>query len=143
MRQHTHDNTSVTKTMLLVTHGASKKTNAVLGHGCCVAGTTNQDPLEGKAPIGGPSLAPRDQQRSSTKPVTAPVSGWLIRQRGILPCLFSNTTCLVHSSLNTKPLESGGVSQGYQQSIVQHRAITRQASSHRTSCSLRACCQQA
>lgn len=81
---------------------------------------TNQleDPPEGQVPTGGHSPAPGNQQCSAIKLVTAPVSGWLIRQRGNLSCLFSNTTCIVHLFLNTKPLESIGVNWGYWENIM-------------------------
>lgn len=59
-------------------------------------------------PTGGHSLVLREQP--SAKPAAAPVSGCLIRQRGIVPCSFSNTTCTARLFLNTKPLESIGVS---------------------------------
>lgn len=62
-----------------------------------------------------------ERQRPPTRRVPAPVSGWLIRQRGSLPRSFSGTTCAVHLFLNTKPPESIGVSWGYWERVMQGR----------------------
>lgn len=77
----------------------------LLGSGCCAVGTWGSPPT---APTVGHSLVLREQP--SAKPAAAPVSGCLIRHRGMVPCSFSNTTCTAHLFLNTKPLESTGVS---------------------------------
>lgn len=89
------------------------KCQLVSGCRCCVAGTRH---CHRSQPCAG------ERQRPPTRRIPAPVSGWLIRQRGSLPRSFSGTTCAVHLFLNTKPPESIGVSWGYWERVTQGRA---------------------